>query len=205
VARPRIIAVAGGSGSGKTTFAKALARAVGASILSQDSYYIDQSDRFKVDGGDEVNFDHPDSLDWPLLEKHLAELRAGRAIEEPIYDFPTHRRLGRTETVRPAPIILLDGILILSRPELRPLFDDSVFLDIPEEIRFKRRFDRDVVERNRSAEGVRRQIERQVKPMHDLYVQPSVRYAKRVIHNDQEFDQTLKVLQRELSGGVSSA
>ncbi|MCC7443111.1 MAG: uridine kinase [Bdellovibrionales bacterium] len=205
--RPHILAVCGGSGSGKTTFARKLAERLNsgavadaprAVILAQDSYYIDQSARFKEDGGD-VNFDHPDALEWPLIAEHLRALRAGRAVEVPVYDFATHRRLNRTEHPPAVPVIIVDGILILSQEILLPLYDDVIFLDVPEKLRFERRFRRDTVERGRTAEGVLRQLERQVKPMHDLYVQPSARHAHRVIHDTVEFDRVLEEVAAELA------
>src|SRR5690606_542503 len=164
-----IIGVAGGSGSGKTTFARLLAAALNgyerpsglspavwdgpvAGILSQDNYYIDQSHKFVRDGGDEVNFDHPDSLALALRLRatHLGELRAGRAVDVPIYDFPTHTRKKETLRFEPRPVVIVDGILIFTHPGIVAQLDDAIFLDIDETTRFERRFRRDTVERGRS-------------------------------------------------------
>jgi len=172
--RPYIIAIAGGSGSGKTTFARRLYELLGESeavCLGQDSYYIDQSQHFDGDGG-KVNFDHPDALDFPLLKTHLEMLRRGESIEVPIYDFATHKRIEKTQTIHPHKIIIVDGILLLSIDYLRPLFDRCVFMDTDEELRFERRLKRDVAERGRTGIGVYRQFFKQVKPMHDQFVEP---------------------------------
>ena len=170
-----MIAIVGGSGSGKTTLAKKIKTKLdhhGCVILGQDSYYIDQSSKFDRDGG-AVNFDHPSSLEFTLLGRHIEDLKEGRNIEVPIYDFATHKRLPSTEFFQHHPMILVDGTLILSQPHLLPLFDESIFLEVHEDLRFQRRLKRDVEERGRTPEGVREQFFRQVKIMHDLFVEPS--------------------------------
>jgi uridine kinase len=174
-----IFGVAGGSGSGKSTFARALQAELGESvsmILSQDHYYIDQSDRFKEDGG-EVNFDHPSALDFPLLAQHLDLLCLGKVAPIPIYDFASHRRLKETTPLAPNSVLLLDGTMILWSQEVRSRLHGSVFLSVPEQLRFERRLVRDVRERGRTEEGVRKQFFRQVKPMHDQFVDSSQTYA----------------------------
>jgi uridine kinase len=189
-----ILGVAGGSGSGKTTFATRLTALLGESqsvSIGQDNYYIDQSAIFKGDG-ENVNFDHPDSLDFPLLADHLSALKLGRTVEIPIYDFASHKRLKQTLPIRPHPIVLVDGILILTQPSIRAVLDASVFIDTPEEIRFARRIHRDVIERGRSREGIQKQIERQVKPMHDRFVEPSKTYATECISGTEDFTPHLK-------------
>jgi len=191
--RSHLLGVAGGSGSGKTYFAAALRRRLGpdlCEIVYQDSFYFDQSSRFDFDGGS-VNFDHPDSIDFPLLAGKLAELKSGRATELPIYDFKTHSRKIETQRIESKPVILVDGILIFHSPPVRALFDDLVYFDTPEELRFKRRLDRDVNERGRTAEGVRNQFLKQVKPMHDAFVQPSMKHAHTTVHDIGEFDSVL--------------
>lgn len=173
--RTTVIAIVGGSGSGKTTLAKKIQKQFGKEscvILSQDSYYIDQSHKFDRDGG-AVNFDHPSSLEFSLLAKHIEHLKSGNDIEVPIYDFPTHKRLTKTETLRHHPMILVDGTLVLSQKELLPLFDESIFIDVDEDTRFQRRLKRDIEERGRTPEGVRDQFYKQVKVMHDEFVEPS--------------------------------
>lgn len=170
-----IVGVAGGSGSGKTTFARRLREQIGEEeccVLGQDSYYFDQSNKFDHDGGS-VNFDHPESLDFDLLAKHLAELKKGLSIDVPIYDFATHSRSSEPAVLAPKKIIFVDGILIFSQPQVVKELDIKIFIDCPEDLRFERRLNRDVNERGRTKEGVRNQFYKQVKPMHDLFVEPS--------------------------------
>lgn len=191
-----IIGVAGGSGSGKTYFARALHTRLGAAasaIIYQDNYYIDQSARFDHDGGS-VNFDHPSSLDFDLLAEHLGNLKDGNAIKIPMYDFVTHTRQKETINQTPQQVILVDGILLLSQPHVRQHFDLSVFVDTPEQLRYDRRLKRDVEERGRTPEGVRRQFELQVKPMHDEFVQPSLAHADYVVSDLEGFDRLLDEL-----------
>lgn len=180
-----IIAITGGSGSGKTTAARKLYELLGqdkCQILSQDSYYFDHSKKFTGDGS--VNFDHPNSIDFQLMAEHLGQLARQQAIEMPIYDFITHTRKQETIHVQPTPFIIVDGILILSQEVLRPLFHFSIFIDIPENIRFQRRIKRDVEERGRSPEGVKVQYFSFVKPMHEEFVQPSKEFASYIAYDN---------------------
>jgi uridine kinase len=206
-----VIAIVGGSGSGKTTLAKkirAKLAARGCVILGQDSYYIDQSARFDHDGG-AVNFDHPNSLEFSLLAQHIQELKQGRDIEVPIYDFATHKRMSATEFFQHHPTILVDGTLILSQPQLLPLFDESIFLEVGEDLRFQRRLKRDVEERGRTPEGVHEQFYKQVKIMHDQFVEPSKAASSILIRETQvvvqkrdcsEFQAALLQLLAEIQG-----
>ena len=180
---PYIVGVSGGSGSGKTTLARRVQKALGeerCAILYQDSYYIDQSDKFDFDGGS-VNFDHPSALDFDLLGEHLLQLKNGRAIEVPRYDFATHTRQPESDTFEPIPVVLVDGILVLSQRQVFPHFDEAIFVETPEDLRFERRLKRDVEERGRTPEGVRDQFYKQVKPMHDQFVEPSKNNASLTI------------------------
>lgn len=191
-----IIGVAGGSGSGKTYFARDLQKKLGADtceIVYQDNFYIDQSAKFDFDGGS-VNFDHPESLDFDLLHNQLTSLKKNQAVQIPIYDFATHSRQKETIHLEPKKIILVDGILIFHPQHLRELFDIRLFFDTPEDLRFKRRLARDVEERGRTAEGVHNQFYKQVKPMHDQFVEPSKRYADKIICNSAEYDHALEEL-----------
>lgn len=199
--KPYIIGVAGGSGSGKTYFARELQRILGdkvCTILYQDNYYIDQSHRFDGDGGS-VNFDHPSSLDFELLARGLATLKNNESIEVPLYDFATHKRLEKTIKCEPKKIILVDGILILDSSVVRAQLDEAVFFDTPEELRYSRRLDRDVNERGRTPEGVKKQFDLQVRPMHNQFVQPSMQYAQTVVRNINEYSEALKKFTKSLS------
>jgi uridine kinase len=167
--KPFLLGVAGGSGSGKTYFARAILQALGGKnceIILQDNFYHDQSKKFDRDGG-LVNFDHPDSIDFSLLAKCLMVLKNGSPAEIPLYDFATHTRKTEKYLVSPKPILIVDGILVFHSPEVRRLFDDLIFFDTPEALRFQRRLDRDIRERGRTREGVKAQYDNQVKPMHD--------------------------------------
>lgn len=184
-----IIGVAGGSGSGKSTFARMLQVNLGENfcgILPQDQYYRDLHEYFDRDGG-AVNFDHPNAVEFELYIQHLERLRQGLDIELPCYDFISHRRHldGRPFPCRP--LIIAEGTLLLTQSEIRPLLDYVFFIDTGEELRLQRRLTRDVRERGRSAEGVREQFARHVKPMHDLFVDPSRRFADRVISGERSF------------------
>ncbi len=198
--KPYIIGVAGGSGSGKTFFARELQRILGdsvCSILYQDNYYIDQSKNFDGDGGS-VNFDHPSSLDFNLLAQGLSELKLGKPIEVPIYEFATHQRLKKTFRCEPKKVILVDGILILDSQVVRAQLDESIFFDTPEELRYQRRLDRDVNERGRTPEGVKKQFDLQVRPMHEQFVQPSKSHAQTVICDLGEYGDILNAVAQRL-------
>ena len=188
-----LLGVAGGSGSGKTYFAEALKAQLGddmCEIISQDNFYIDQSKNFDFDGGS-VNFDHPDSIDFQLLTSQIAQLKKGQEIQIPIYDFKTHSRKEETICIKPKPLVIVDGILIFHPVDLRIIFDDTIFFDTPEDLRFKRRLERDIKERGREPEGVRNQFMKQVKPMHDQFVEPSKCHARSVVKEIEEFDLAL--------------
>lgn len=194
--KPFLLGVAGGSGSGKTYFARDLVRAVGpadAEIIFQDNFYIDQSQKFDFDGGS-VNFDHPSSIDFDLLVQCLGRLKQGRETDIPLYDFSTHKRMSQVLKIEAKRLIIVDGILIFHSEKLRSLFDDMIFFDTPEDLRFQRRLDRDVRERGRTPEGVRNQFFSQVKPMHDQYVEPSRRHARAVISQAGQYAKTLDEL-----------
>lgn len=194
-----ILGVAGGSGSGKTYFAKELQIALGehATIVYQDNFYIDQSHRFDHDGGS-VNFDHPDSLDLKLLAKCLSELKKGQATQIPVYDFKTHTRNRETLSVGPAKIVIVDGILIFHPDYLRVQFDEMIFFDTPESLRFERRLERDVHERGRTPDGVKAQFLRQVKPMHDQFVEPSKAFANVVIKDLGDYQDHFEAYKEKL-------
>ena len=181
--RPIVIAVAGGTGSGKTTVANEILQRVGAqhiAYISHDAYYRDHS-HLSPDERALVNYDHPDSLETPLLVEHLKALRDGRAVKIPIYDFTTHTRTPHTRRVEPAPVVLVEGILVFVEPELRELFDVKLYVDSDADVRFIRRLRRDIIERGRTVESVCEQYLATVRPMHLEFVEPSKRYADVII------------------------
>lgn len=205
---PFICGIAGGSGSGKSTLAKAIQKALPpdcVGILTQDSYYIDQSQRFDGDGGS-VNFDHPNSLEFSLLEFHLQQLKKGLPVKVPTYDFSTHSRLKRTNNFKPSPIVLVDGTLLFSQPKLVQALDLRLFVDTPEKERLERRLRRDVQERGRTPDGVRKQFQNQVKPMHDRFIEGSKSQAHWVLSGLNSIEELLqKALQHLPLGSFKSS
>ena len=180
---PIIIGIGGGTGSGKTTVAKEVTRHFpeeSVTIVHHDSYYVDRSDLPPAERED-INYDHPDSFDNELLISHLSALRGGRSIEKPIYDFETHTRKVETVTVRPARIILLEGILVLAEDVLREIMDIKLYVDTDADERFIRRLRRDVADRGRTVDQVIDQYLRTVRPMHLQFVETSKRYADVII------------------------
>lgn len=181
--QPLIIGIAGGTGSGKTTIAAKLAAAIPAgrcAAIEHDAYYYDLSHLSPAER-DAVNYDHPDSLDSPLLVEHLRALRAGRAVEVPVYDFVTHTRRRETRRVEPAPVIIVEGILVFADPGLRAELDVKIFVDTDADIRLMRRIRRDLEQRGRSFASVREQYYHSVRPMHLAYVEPSKRWADLIV------------------------
>ena len=185
---PLVIGIAGGTGSGKTTVTNAILDRLDKSrvnVIQHDSYYRDLS----AHGGltpDKVNFDHPDSLETPLLIKHVRALKEGRTIDQPIYDFTTHRRMDSTLRIDPREIIIIDGILIFVDKELRELMDIRIFVDTDADERLIRRIRRDILERGRSIESVMNQYTQTVKPMHLEFVEPSKHWADVIIPRGAE-------------------
>ena len=180
---PVVVGVAGGTGSGKTTVAAEILRRAGTdhiSLIQHDAYYKDLSD-LPVAQRAMQNFDHPDALDNALLIAHLQELKAGRPVEVPIYDFTRHARTTKTLRVESHRVILLEGILIFSDEALRRLMDVRIYVDTDADIRFIRRLQRDIAERGRTMESVIHQYLATVRPMHQEYVEPSKRHANVII------------------------
>ncbi len=181
--KPVVFGVAGGTASGKTTVARAILDAVGASqiaYLPHDAYYHDRVD-LSFEDRVRLNYDHPDSLDTKLLVRHIRDLRMGSPVHVPVYDFTTDRRTEDTILVEPAPIILVDGILIFTKRKLRDLMDIKIFVDTDADVRFIRRLQRDMKERGRSLDSVVQQYLETVRPMHLKFVEPSKRYADIII------------------------
>jgi uridine kinase len=181
--KPVLIGVAGGTGSGKTTVAHEILKRAGTeqiSLIQHDAYYKDLGGLAPAQRAMQ-NFDHPDALDNVLLIAHLQELKAGRAIEMPVYDFTTHTRTAETRRLEPHRILLLEGILIFADEELRRLMDVKIYVDTDADIRFVRRLQRDIAERGRTMDSVIHQYLATVRPMHSEFVEPSKRYADVII------------------------
>jgi uridine kinase len=181
--QPLVIGIGGGSGSGKTTIARSIVEAIGpekVALIQHDAYYYDQTD-LPMEERIKVNYDHPDSFETTLLVEHLRQLRAGRPIQRPIYDFTVYNRSGDTVRVEPKPVVIVEGILVLYEADLRGLMDLKIYVDTDPDLRILRRLERDLKERGRSFDSVHDQYLATVRPMHLQFVEPSKRYADIVI------------------------
>jgi uridine kinase len=181
--RPLIIGLGGGSGSGKTTIALSIVEAIGedqVTLIQHDAYYHDQTG-LSLEERVRVNYDHPDSFETSLLVGHLRDLRAGRSVERPLYDFTVYNRRPETVRVDPKPVVIVEGILVLHDPALRELMDLKIYVDTDPDLRILRRLERDLKERGRSFDSVHEQYLATVRLMHLQFVEPSKRYADIVI------------------------
>lgn len=205
--RPYLIGVAGGSNSGKTTIAERLAELIGSehlSLIRLDSYYISRSDQ-PIEERAAANYDHPDAFDWELLNDHLAALTAGGTVDVPVYDYTIHDRSDRVDAVTAARVIVVEGILVLWEPRLRERFDLKIFVDTPADLRIIRRLRRDVAERGRTPESILDQYLTTVRPSHELFIEPSKRYADVIVPEGGLNRPALEVLLarvRELANGA---
>jgi uridine kinase len=197
---PVVIGVAGGSGSGKTTVVRRIVESLGpdqVNVLEHDRYYRDRND-LRLEERASLNYDHPDALETDLLVQHVRELKAGRTIEVPLYDFTRHARRSDTDAFAPRKAIIVEGILIFTDRALRDLMDVKVFVDADADTRFIRRLRRDVAERGRSMETIVEQYLGTVKPMHFEFVEPTKRYADLIIpvggHNAVAIDMMLSLV-----------
>lgn len=191
-----IVGIAGGTGSGKTTVVKKVIERFPNDeviVIPQDSYYRDNS-HIPLEERQKINFDHPDSLEFSLLISHLRRLREGKSIEMPIYSYLTCLRSNETITVRPARVVLVEGILILADPGLREMFDIKVFVDADADDRLGRVILRDIVERGRSVMMVLERYHNTVKPSHLQFIEPSKRYADIIIPGGGENQVGIEVL-----------
>lgn len=204
-----LIGIAGGSGSGKTTFAKKILQHLPAEIgenvalLHQDSYYLPVPPMDHTVHG-EPNFDHPGSFDWDLLRRHLRHLKQGDAVDVPVYDFRTSCRSKEVQPVGPCKSIILEGIYTLWDAEVRNLFDLKIYLNVEADIRFIRRLHRDVKERGRTLDGIIRQYYDTVRPMHHEFLEPTRQYADIVV--GEESDVAAEVVAsrvRQIAAGMS--
>jgi len=179
----QIIGIAGGSGSGKTTFAHKVLSNVPhkVSLLHMDSYYLPIIPARLNTASNKSNFDHPDAFDWELLFTHLEELKSGRAIEAPVYDFKTSSRTEHTKVIAPTDVLIFEGIFALYNQEIRKKLDIMCFLHVDSDIRFSRRLNRDVKERNRSLDSVIKQYYETVRPMYQKYLAPQKDHADFIV------------------------
>lgn len=207
---PLVIGVAGGSGSGKTTVVHRIVESLGpdqVTVIDHDRYYRDRSDlRFEERAA--LNYDHPDALDTDLLVRHLHELKAGRSVEVPSYDFSRYTRLATTDVATPRRAIIVEGILVFVDAALRSLMDVKVFVDTDADTRFIRRLQRDVAARGRTMDSVIDQYQTTVKPMHLEFVEPSKRYADIILpqggHNAVAVDLLLSLIRSLAAGGTKN-
>ena len=203
--KPRItIGVGGGTGSGKTTFSRKLAKFLGPErvlILSQDHYYRDAG-HLPAEQRARQNFDRPEAVDFELLVRHLKQLQAGLEIARPSYDFRQHVRLEASEPVRPLPVILVEGTLVFAAEELVGCFDLKLFVDADPDIRFIRRLRRDMRERGRSVESVIQQYLETVRPMHLRFVEPARRHADLVISGVDAIEQQVAAVGDRIRGAA---
>ena len=196
-----IIAIAGGSGSGKSVLAEKISELLESehcNIISQDSYYYDHSENFDEDGG-AINFDHPSSIEFSLLAEHLTKLQNGQPVEIPNYDFVTHGRMQKGHTITPSPVILLDGTLLLSQDEILAHVDASIFVDVSQEIRLERRIARDVEYRGRKKEGILKQWNNQVQPMHEEFVDSFTHRADLCLDGTRKIENNARLVIQEFN------
>ncbi|MBX9817991.1 MAG: uridine kinase [Burkholderiaceae bacterium] len=177
--KPFVIGVAGGSGSGKSTVTREVLASIGPELVTvviQDDYYCDQT-HLSPEDRRKTNYDHPDAFDWPLMVQHVQALRRGEAIEMPTYDFAKDNRSSKTITVKPAPVIVVEGLFALYDAKLRNMMSLKLYVDTASDVRFIRRLQRDMAERGRSAESVINQYLETVRPMHKQFIEPTKRNA----------------------------
>jgi uridine kinase len=197
-----LIGLSGGSGSGKTTLVKRLTKALDGEdilVIQMDHYYLDLS-HLSIEERDLKNFDHPDALDLELLVLHLKDLKTGKSIERPHYDFPSHTRSLEKTILKPSRVILVDGILSLHHPEMRRLFDLTIYVDVDDDLRFIRRLQRDIVERGRTMQSVIQQYLTSVKTMHDTFVEPQKYLADIIISWRDDNKRAVQMLKEMVRG-----
>jgi uridine kinase len=204
--KPLIIGIAGGTGSGKSTVARRVAEALtdtSVAFIDMDAYYKNYAD-LPIEQRRKINWDHPESIDWELLESQLAELAAGRAIEKPVYDFVQHLRSPQHVAVPPADVVVIDGILLFVEAQVRDLCDVKVFVDADADIRLIRRIRRDIARRGRPLEEILDQYVKTVQPMHLQFVEPSKRYADVIVprggHNAVAIGMIVARIRAQLEG-----
>ena len=204
----KIIGIAGGTASGKTTIAKKLKKISEpygkVSMLRLDDYYKDARDK-SLEERRKINFDHPDSIDIELLIEHINALKEGKTIQKPIYDFVYSVRSEETETVEPSDVLLIEGIMVFVYPELLELFDMKIFVDTPDDIRFIRRLKRDIEDRGRTVQSVVNQYLTTVRPMHHTFVEPSKRHADIIVPEGGKNEVAIDVLSTKIRSVLKHA
>jgi uridine kinase len=191
-----IIGIAGGTGSGKTTVVQQVAHEFpdhDVTVISQDSYYKDTSE-LTYEERVKINFDHPESIDFDLLELHLKELKKGNTIDQPVYSFVEHNRTGETVITAPSKVIIVEGILILTMPRIRALFDIKVYIDCDSDERLIRRLKRDIADRGRDLDEVLDRYQSTLKPMHQQFIEPTKAYADVIIPTNRFNTVGVKIL-----------
>lgn len=203
-----IIGIGGGTGSGKTTVVQQIVSQLPTDevcVISQDSYYKDTSD-LPYEERVKINFDHPNSIDFTLLVAHLNELKKGNTFEQPVYSFKAHNRTGETVTTYPRKVIIVEGILILTHPEIRELFDIKIFVHADSDERLIRRLKRDIAERGRDLDEVLVRYQTTLKPMHLQFIEPTKEFADIIIPNNRyntvAVDVIRNIVQQKLNNEV---
>jgi len=202
VTQPLIIGIAGGTGSGKTTVASQIRKALPpgyCAIIDHDAYYRDLS-HLPFEERVKVNFDHPDSLENELLCTHLETLHEGAAVAKPMYDFTIHCRGEETVLIEPCPVIVVEGILVLADPNIRRILDVKIYVETDSDVRVIRRIRRDMAERGREFDDIREQYYRTVRPMHIRFVEPSKRHADIILPEGGENQVAIGLVVRALAG-----
>jgi len=191
-----ILGIAGGTGSGKTTVVSQVAHQYPHSdvtVISQDSYYKDTS-HLTYEERVKINFDHPNSIDFDLLKEHLHQLRAGKTIDQPVYSFVEHNRTSEIIKTAPSNVVIVEGILILTQPEIRELFDIKVYIDCDSDERLIRRLKRDIADRGRDLNEVLDRYQSTLKPMHQQFIEPTKAYADVIIPTNRLNEVGIKIL-----------
>ncbi len=200
-----IIGIAGGTGSGKTTVVHQIMNELPETevgIISQDHYYKQTND-LSLDERTKINFDHPRSIDFELLVQHLKDLKADKAIDQPVYSFVKHNRTGDTIHTLPRKVMIVEGILIFTNPELREMFDIKVFVHADSDERLIRRLKRDIAERGRDMEEVLNRYQTTLKPMHEQFIEPTKAFADIIIPNDKYNTVAIDVVRAVINQRIS--
>ena len=204
--KPLIVAISGGSASGKTTVVEEIVdrlKSVDITVICHDDYYKDQSD-LSMEERTKTNYDHPNSLDNAFFVKQLQQLMRGESIEKPIYDFVNHNRKKETILVKPTKVIIIEGILVLEEKTIRDCADVKIFVKCDDDIRFIRRLERDTQERGRSVESVINQYLATVKPMYNQFIEPTKRYADIIVPEGGENDVAIDMLTTKIRSVLST-